>query len=152
MLTVDVGDHCDGRRKFQKRSVTFVGFRHYIISLSENCVGADAFQLAADNHSRIQAAFSQHRSHDRRGGCFAVCPGYSHTVFQPHQLGQHLCTRNDGNGCLFGRPDFRIGRSDGRRYDHHIGTADMFIRMALVNNTPQGLQIFGDIGRLDIRS
>ena len=81
-----------------------------------------------------------------------MCPGYGHTVFQPHQLGQHLCTRNNRNGCLFGRPDLRIGRTYGRRSDHHIGTADMFIRMAFVYDTPQGFQVLGNIGGLDIRT
>ena len=125
MLAIDVGDDRDDRRQPQERAVALVGLDDHAGASPETRVAAEGAETPADDGGRIEAGPVQHQRHHRRRRGLAVRAGDGNPVLEPHELGQHLGARDDGNRPRAGLDDLGIRRTDGGRHDDDVGVVDL---------------------------
>src|SRR6202163_854575 len=119
VLAVDGGDHRDDRRKQQKATVALVRFHYEIVPFAQFGGGARLVHAATDNEGGIQMRGRQNRSDHGGSGGFSVGSRDGDAVFQAHQLGKHLGTRNHRNFHFVRFHDFGIAGDDrGGGHDH----------------------------------
>ena len=97
VLVVDVRNHRNRRKQFQKRPVALVRLRHHELAASEPRVAAEGAQPPADHRRRIEPGALEHQRDHRRRRRLAVRAGDRDREAQPHQLRQHLGARNHRN-------------------------------------------------------
>ena len=93
VLVVDVRNHGDRRRQLQKRPVALVSLDDHVVAAAEPRVAAERAQPAADDRGRIEPGTLEHQRDHRRRRRLAVRAGDCNAVAQPHQLGEHLGSR-----------------------------------------------------------
>ena len=125
VLAIDVRHHGNRRRQLQERSVALVGLGNHVIAASEPRVAAERAEPAADHRGRIEPGALEHQRHHRRRRRLAMRAGDGDAVAQPHQLGEHLGARNDGNVPAHRFGGFRIRRRDRRRHHDDVRAADV---------------------------
>ena len=131
MVLIDIGDHGNGRRQLQERTIRFVGLGNQELALAELCVRTDRIKSAADHHGRIDVAMRENCSH-HAGGCrLAVGTGDRDAVLHAHQFGQHLGTWNHGDFTPVGFLDFRIVLLYGGRGHHHVDIGEVLAAMTI---------------------
>jgi hypothetical protein len=81
---------------------------------AQNGVGSFGPDPTTDDDGRIQTAGCQRRGDQGRRRRLAVGAGHRDTVFQSHQLGQHLGSADHRYAFFAGRGDFAIGFGDRR--------------------------------------
>jgi len=90
----------------------------------------------------------QHRSDDRGCSRLAVRTGHGDSVFQTHQLREHLRARNHRNFALVRFDDLGIVRSHGGGGYNNMRAFDVGAVVSLIDRSAQILKPFGDGGRL----
>ena len=118
VLAVDIGDGGNGRGESQKRPVAFIRFRNEQIAAPQPRMAPQRIYLAPDHHGGIQSALREHIGHHRGRRRLPMGAGDRDAELEPHQLRQHLRTRDDRNLPGFCRDHFGIsgGHCGG---DHH---------------------------------
>ena len=152
MLQIDIGDHLQYRREFQKGAVRFIGLGHQEFALAKlGVTAAQDVDLAADDHCGVQPGMGQDPARHRGGGGLAVAAGHRDPEFlQPHQLGQHLGPGDHRHMGRAGRHDLRVVLLDCRGVDHHVGVLKIFRRMADPDHPPKSAEPLGDRAQPDV--
>ena len=125
VVVVDVGDDRQHRLQHKKRGVGLVGLRDQELPCAKPRVRIRGHELAADDESRIEAAFSQHAGDEAGGGGLAVRTGHGDALLEPHQFGEHQCARHHRDSLFARCDDFDVVARDSGRNDHHIGAGDV---------------------------
>src|SRR5262245_49207650 len=95
MLSINIGDYRDGRRKIKKASIGFIRFGNHELALAYNGIATKIIDNAADDHGWIELMLAHERADKagRRG--FAMSSGYGNAAAKPHQLRKHSCPLNN---------------------------------------------------------
>src|SRR5258708_31533874 len=108
----------DYRREHQEAAVALVCFHYEVFPFAEACGRARLVDFPANHKRGVKMRRRQHRGDDGGRGGFAVGTGYGNSVFQAHQLGEHLRAWNNGNFHFVRFNDFRVvGLHGGGSYD-----------------------------------
>jgi len=110
VLPIDVGDNGERGAEFEEGTVALICLGDQELALSQLGVAAEGVQPAADDDRGIVAPVHQHGGDHRGCGGLSVGSGDGHPIFQPHQLGQHLRSRDYGNLQLLGLHNFDVVR------------------------------------------
>ena len=140
VLGVHRGDHGDGRRELEEGAVRLVGLGHEELALAELGIGAEAVDAAADDDGGIEPARPEHRGDERRRRGLAVGARDGDAVLEPHELGEHLRPRDDGDAALARHLHLDVVGGDGGRVDDHVGALDVGGLMAGEDLGPQALE------------
>ncbi len=152
VLVVDVRNHRNRWKQFQKRSVALVCLGDHELTLPEPRVAAERSQPSADHRCRIQSRSFQHQRDHRRGRRLAVRPGDRNGEAQPHELREHLGPGNHRHLPARRLDDLRVRRPHRRRDDHDVGVADVRGVVPHVDADAERPQPLGDRRSLRVRS
>jgi hypothetical protein len=152
MFVVDVRDHSQCWKQFQKRSIAFVCLGDHDVPASEPRVAAERAQPPADHRGRVEPGALEHQRDHRRGRRLAVGAGDRDAVAEPHQLGKHLRARDHRDLPSRRLADLGIGRPH-RRGDHDdVRVADVRRVVPVGDLDPQRRQSLGHRRPLLVRS
>ena len=122
---VDVRDHRNRRKQFQKRSIALVRLGHHQLAAAEPRVAAECAQPAADHRGRVEPGPFEHERDHRRRRRLAVRARDRDRVAQPHQLREHLGARDHRNLPAYRFDDLGVPGAHRRRDHHHVRIADV---------------------------
>ena len=125
VLGVHRGDHGDGRRELEEGAVGLVGLGHEELALAELGVGAEAVDAAAHHHGGIEPARAEHRGDEGRRRGLAVGARDGDAVLEPHELGEHLRPRDDGDAALARHLHLDVVGGDGGRVHDDVRALDV---------------------------
>ena len=97
VLVIDVRNHRNCRKQLEKTPVALVRLRDHQLAAAQPRVAAEGAEPPADHRRGIQPGAFQHQRDHRRGRRFPVRARDRDAVAQPHELGEHLGARNDGD-------------------------------------------------------
>ena len=145
VIGVDVGHYRQHRLQVHERRVAFVSLGHQVLALAEPGIGVGALQAAANDESRVQAAFAKHARDQAGGGCLAVRASHGDRIAKAHQLRQHLRARHDRLQRLPCGEQLRVRFIDCAGHHHRIRVAHVLGRVTDKNRRAVVLQP-GDLG------
>lgn len=152
MFAVDGRHDRHNGREEEKRAVTFVGFDDHVIALSRAGIGSGCVDATANNKSRVESRCRENGSDQRSSRGLPVRACHGNSVFQAHQLGEHLGAGNYGDLQLAGFDDFRIIRTHRRGRNHNLRTAHVLGLVAFENFRAEIAQALGNCRRFHVRA
>ena len=90
---------------------------------------------SAHHECRIETGLTQHGSYHGGSRRLSVRAGHCDSIFQAHQLGQHLGTRDDGDFQLMSLHHFHVVRVNCGRNHDYMRAANVFRQMAFKNGS-----------------
>src|SRR6266478_3722773 len=152
VLAIDRCHDRDYRREHQEAAVALVCFDYKIFSFAEARGRACLVDFPADDKRGVKMRRRQHRGDDGGRSGLAVSTRYGNSVFQAHQLGEHLRARDDRNFHLVRFDDFRvIGLHGGGSYDY-VRAVGIRSLVTFVHGGAEILETLGNRGRLGVRA
>src|SRR6266853_310860 len=152
MFAINRGHNRDHRREHQEAAVALVCFHYKIFSVAEPRGRACLVDFPADHKRGVKMRRRQHRGDDGGRGGFAVGTGYGNSVFQAHQLGEHLRARNNGNFHFVRFDDFRVVGLHGGGSHDNVRAVGIGSLVTFVHGGAEILETLGNRGRLGVRA
>ena len=138
VFIIDVRNHRNCRKQLEKTPVALVRLRDHQLAASQARVAAEGAEPPADHRRRIQPGAFQHQRDHRRRRRFPVRARDRDAVAQPHELGEHLGARNDGDLPPLRFDDLGVRRPNRRRDHDDVGAPHVLRRMPVRHLDAQG--------------
>ena len=150
VFAIEIGDHGENGRKLEKGAVALIGLGNQVLRFAQTGVRTQRIHPAADHHGWIKPTGGQHGGNHGGGRGLAMHAGHRDAVFEPHELGQHLGSLDDGYLALPRLHHFRVLLVDGGAGHHHPGAHHVAGRMALKNRRAKAAQAVGNAGTAQV--